>query len=160
MFWWFPCKFFTSLQKKSSKSAHFVFCAFITLLFAPSKPKLIDRTVHNQCLNFVENWDFSQFWSKMVQFSISQETLRADFAEKNWLIFSPKMSKEALWAGPRRSCNLYLNNRILQNSGPLKIRLLQCYVVLWIHNIDAICMDSLWLWFLTVDQFWHKRSVN
>ena len=26
------------------------------------------------------------------------------------------------------------------HSGPLKIRLLQCYVVLWIHNIDAICM--------------------
>ena len=24
--------------------------------------------------------------------------------------------------------------------GPLKIRLLQCYVVLWIHSIDAICI--------------------
>ena len=26
--------------------------------------------------------------------------------------------------------------------GPLKIRLLQCYEVLWIHNIDAICSIS------------------
>ena len=34
----------------------------------------------------------------------------------------------------------YVNNRFLQNSGPLKIRLQKCYVVLWIHNIDAICI--------------------
>ena len=32
----------------------------------------------------------------MVQFSISQENLRADFAVKNLPIFVPKMSKEAL----------------------------------------------------------------
>ena len=36
----------------------------------------------------------------------------------------------------------YLNNRFLRNSGPLKIRLLQCYVVLWIHNIDVICISK------------------
>ena len=33
----------------------------------------------------------------------------------------------------------YQNNRFLSNSVQLKIRLLQCYVVLWIHNISAIC---------------------
>ena len=32
-----------------------------------------------------------------------------------------------------------LNNRLLRSSGPLKIRLLQCYIVLWIPIIDAIC---------------------
>ena len=36
--------------------------------------------------------------------------------------------------------SLYLNNCFLWDSGSLKIRLLQCYVVLWIHNIDTICM--------------------
>ena len=37
--------------------------------------------------------------------------------------------------------NYYLNNCFLRNIGQLlKIRLLQCYVVLWIHNIDAICI--------------------
>ena len=28
----------------------------------------------------------------------------------------------------------------LKNCRPLKIRLLQCYEVLWIHNIDSICI--------------------
>ena len=37
----------------------------------------------------------------------------------------------------------YLYNQFLRNSGPLKIRLLQCYVVIWIHNIDAICMIGM-----------------
>ena len=32
----------------------------------------------------------------------------------------------------------YLFNLFLRNSEPSKINLLQCYVVLWIHNIDAI----------------------
>ena len=72
---------------------------FKTLFLAPSKLKLIDCTVHNPCLNFLENCDSIQFWSKMVQFSISQETLRADFAAKNRPIFAPKMSKEALLTG-------------------------------------------------------------
>ena len=45
------------------------------LLLSPSKQKLVDCTVHNPCLNFLENCDFSQFRSKMVQFLISQETL-------------------------------------------------------------------------------------
>ena len=46
------------------------------------------------------------------------------------------MSKEALFFD-----SWYLNNRFLRNSRPLKIRFLQCYVVLWIHNIDAICIN-------------------
>ena len=35
----------------------------------------------------------------MVQFSISQETLRVDFGVKNGPNFAPNMSKEALWTG-------------------------------------------------------------
>ena len=37
--------------------------------------------------------------------------------------------------------SLCLNNQVLRKSGPLKIGLLQCYGVLWIHNIDAICQN-------------------
>ena len=47
------------------------------------------------------------------------------------------MSKEALCTGLI----------FLRNSGPLKIRLLQCFVVLWIHNIDVICLTFLILCF-------------
>ena len=81
--------YFITLQKK------------VMLLLTASKPKLIDCTVHNQCLNILENCDFSQFWSKMVQFSISQKTLRADFTVKNQPNFAQKMSKEELWTGLR-----------------------------------------------------------
>ena len=31
----------------------------------------------------------------------------------------------------------------LRSGGPSKIRLLQCYMVLWIHVIDAICTTAL-----------------
>ena len=48
---------------------------FITLLLVPSNPKLVELTVHNQCLNFVENCDFSQL--------------------KNRPVSAPKMPKEA-----------------------------------------------------------------
>ena len=34
----------------------------------------------------------------------------------------------------------YLNNRFLRNCEPLKISLLHCYEVVWIHNIKAICI--------------------
>ena len=37
---------------------------------------------------------------------------------------------------------MYVNNRFLRNSGLLKIRLFQCYVALWIHNIDPICKTN------------------
>ena len=32
----------------------------------------------------------------------------------------------------------YQNDWLLRNRGPLKIGLIQCHEVLWIHNIDAI----------------------
>ena len=37
-------------------------------------------------------------------------------------------------------CSCYQNNHFQGNVGTLKIRLLQCYEVLWIHNINAICL--------------------
>ena len=36
----------------------------------------------------------------------------------------------------------YQNIRFLRNRGTLKITVLQCYEVLWIYNIDAICTVS------------------
>jgi len=35
------------------------------------------------------------------------------------------------------------NNQFEGNERTLKIRLLQCYEVLWIHNIDAICISCI-----------------
>ena len=64
-------------------------------LYAPSKPKLVDSTAHNQCFSFLVDYDFSQFLSKMVKMSISQETPRSDFEVNNWPIMALKMSKEA-----------------------------------------------------------------
>ena len=34
--------------------------------------------------------------------------------------------------------SLFQNHRFLWTGGPSKIRLLQCYEILWIHVIDAI----------------------
>ena len=39
-------------------------------------------------------------------------------------------------------CSFDQNNKFLGNGGTLKIGLLQCYGVLWIHNIDAICLSK------------------
>ena len=76
----------------------------------------------------------------MVKFFISQETLRDDFGVKKATIFLFKDVKRSVMNGAKTFFDsLYLNNCFLWNSWPLKIRLLQCYVMLWIHNIDAIC---------------------
>ena len=39
--------------------------------------------------------------------------------------------------------NFDQNNSFEGIYGTLKIRLLQCYAVLWIHNIDAICIEGM-----------------
>ena len=39
-------------------------------------------------------------------------------------------------------CRFDQNNQFQRNGGPLKIRLFQCYEVLWIHNTDAICKQK------------------
>ena len=51
--------------------------------------------------------------------------------------------------------NWYLNNRFLRNSGPLEVRLFQCYEVLWIHNIDVTHK-----YFLKSNNRWRCTSVN
>ena len=108
-----------------------LYCEFVrsrqNASFGTFKPKLIDCSVHNHCLNFLENCDFSPFWRKMVQFSISEEILRADFAAKN---------RSILWTGLRHFLTV---SRFLRNSGPLKIRLLQLIIVICILNIGVIC---------------------
>ena len=109
------------------------------LHLTPSKLKLVNYLLHNQHLNLLKNYDFSRFWSKMEKNSISQGTFNTNFGVNNWPMFLPKVSKEALWMG-LRYMSLYENIRFLENDGCLKIRLLQCYEVLfWIHNVDAIC---------------------
>ena len=40
---------------------------------------------------------------------------------------------------------LYTNQWRFRNAGPLKIRLLQCYEALLIHNIDVICIQHKFL---------------
>ena len=73
-------------------------------------------------MNFLEKCDFSQFWSKMVQFSISQHILRADFTVKNGPIFAPKMSKEALWIGLRHSFTIGIEMIVFYGTaGPWKL---------------------------------------
>ena len=50
-----------------------------------------------------------------------------------------------------------------ENNSPLKIRLLQCYQVLWIHDIDEICkifqIRKLQLDFIDVDSSTEICSV-
>ena len=73
------------------------------------------------------------FFRKMVQFSISQEILRADFAvKKSTNICSKDVKRSAMNGAKAFFDSWHLNDQPFRNSGPLKIRLLQCYVVLWI----------------------------
>ena len=59
--------------------------------------------------------------------SISQETLNNNFLVTNRPIFLPKMSKEVLGTGQRLSMTVGIFNNcfFLQNSGPLKVTLVQ-----------------------------------
>ena len=62
----------------------------------------------------------------MAQKSNSQGT----YGVNSWQIYALKKPYNIL---------LYENSQLLGNSEPFKIRLLQCYEVLWIHYIDTIC---------------------
>ena len=42
----------------------------------------------------------------------------------------------------------------------MKIRLLQCYEILWIHNIDAICKLSLPAWNIDYSDFYLRRRFG
>ena len=52
--------------------------------------------------------------------------------------------KDEHWKGLRHSLTVFVTKNLsLGKGGQLKTRLLQCYyVVLWIHNIDAICKHA------------------
>ena len=52
----------------------------------------------------------SQFWSKIGQKSISEEFFKSNFGVKNWPIFVPKVSKEALWMGLRHFLRICMKN--------------------------------------------------
>ena len=73
------------------------------------------------------------------------------FCSENQPIFSYKDVKRSVMNGSKTVLNL--NNGFLRNIGPVKIRLLQCYVELWIHNIDAICTWDGLLWTVLYTQF-------
>ena len=62
--------------------------------------------------------------------------------------FCSKVVKWSVMNGAAMFLNsLQKNNRSLESVGPSKIRWLQCYLLLWIHVIDAISMYSLdWYW--------------
>ena len=50
-------------------------------------------------LEFIKNWDFNQFWSKISQITISQEFLKTDFGVNNWPILAPKGVKNSVVNG-------------------------------------------------------------
>ena len=74
----------------------------------------------------------------MAQKGISPGTLKTDSGVDNRPIFVPSVLKEALWTG------LWHSLMILSN---LKIRLIQCYEVHWIHNVDTICNQKSEIFF-------------
>ena len=66
------------------------------LLLTLCKQKLADYVLHNQRLNFLKKCDSNEFWSKMAQKSISEETfetLKTDYGVNNRLICTPKVSR-------------------------------------------------------------------
>ena len=73
-------------------------------------------------VNFEANWS---------NFRYLKNFLRADFAGKNWPIYfySKNVKRSVMNRAKTFFDSWCLNNRFLRNSGPLKIRLLQCYVV-------------------------------
>ena len=73
----------------------------------------------------------------MAQKSISEETLKT-FREESTNCCSKDVKKSVMNGTTTLFDNLYLNNRNLRKIGPLKIKLFQYYIVLWIHNIEAI----------------------
>ena len=55
--------------------------------------------------------------------------------------FSFEGVKRSVLNGATTFLRLFINMIVfLRNCGPLKISLLQCYEVPWIHNIDSICL--------------------
>ena len=78
----------------------------------------------------------------MAQYSISQGSLKTDFVESNRPISAPNVKIRVLNGAMIFFNGLCQNNRFLGNSGLSKIRSLQCYEVLWIHNIDGICNNG------------------
>ena len=72
----------------------------------------------------------------MAQKLISQATSKS----KQMTNFNSEDVKRSILNEATKSCqSFYQNDRFSRNCWPLKISLLQCYEVLWIPNIDAIC---------------------
>ena len=79
----------------------------------------------------------------MAQNSFSPGTLEieTDFGERNRLISASNVSKMRAINGTVTFFNgLCRNNYFSGNVELSKMRSIQCYEVLWIHNIDANCM--------------------
>ena len=89
-----------------------VIASFNTLLLTPSELKLVDCLLQNQSLKLLEKSATEPF------------SFRIDYNHNSL---------------GNSSVDFYQNDRHSRNRGLLKISLLQCYELLWIHNIDAIC---------------------
>ena len=100
---WFSTFRHSPKSDRNCKKSH---SAIHNASFGTFKAKIGGLYIDNECLNFLENCDFSQFWSKIVQFSISQETLGADFAAKNWQSLMKNRAK-FYWI------KLFLNDRFI-----------------------------------------------
>ena len=62
--------------------------------------------------------------------------MKTDYSSRNWPILAQKVSKETFWLDIR------YNDRIIPSGGMSKILTLQCYIVIWIHFCEQICIST------------------
>ena len=118
------------------KTAKEIHSAIHKTSFGTLKSKIGRLYVHNQCSKqngpiFDTSRNFEGWFCREKSTNFCSKDVRRSVMKETKTFFDS-------W---------YQNNWFLRNSGPSKIRLLQCYVVLWIHNTDAICTLISKKWF-------------
>ena len=105
-------------------------------------PFKIKHPVYNICMYWTNIWQPTVH----VQQNIFEEAVIKNCSPHIYASFGTFESKLGNYSRHSESLNLQHINRFLENEGPSKIRLLQCYhcyAVLWIDVIDAICRYEL-----------------
>ena len=81
-----------------------------------------------------------RFYEIMILVNFEAKLSEFRFLKALWgLILKWKIDQFWLQTCQKKRHEWGYDVHVLRNSGSLNISLLQCYVVLWIHNIDAIC---------------------
>ena len=106
-----------------------VFCIALSLNTIYRSRQYYESKVHH---NTEVTWfsTFRHFPLKLIFLSKLQKKVRAPFIT---LLLAPSNPK--LYSSQLRFEFFDINIRLLRNSEPFKIRLLQCYAVLWTFNI-------------------------